>query len=432
MPVKKITKGIVDAATAQARPFIIYDADLKGFGLMVRPSGVKTYIAEYRAPGTGRAGAKKRLKIGAANKLAVEEARKAAKGVLSKVELGDDPLAARKAQREACTVADLLAEYLRQRSAISLKPRTAEEYRLLIQTHLVPALGKMRATELTRARINKFVLDTKDAPYSANRSVAVLSAAINWGKLHDLVPGDMPNPCAGVDKYKETKKERFLSSEELSRLGDALRLAESEGLPWDADSEGLRAKHLPPEEQRRTRLDPFAVAAIRLLIFTGARLREILHARWTEYDAERGVLLLADSKTGAKSVYLSAAAQAVLSGLPHVEGNPHIIPGAKEGAPRADLKKPWAAICRAAGLGDLRLHDLRHSFASVGAGRGLGLVAVGKLLGHNQAATTARYSHLDADPLKRAVETIGADIDAAMNGGARSAAGDVVPLRRQG
>ena len=163
-----------------------------------------------------------------------------------------------------------------------------------------------------------------------------------------------------------------------------------------------------------------------MLILTGARLREILHAKWEHVDFERGILFLSDSKTGKKPVYLSAAALAILSALPRIEGNPHIIAGMK-GGPRADLKRPWAAVTRAAGLDGLRIHDLRHSFASVGAGASLGLPIIGKLLGHSQAATTHRYAHLDADPLRRAVETIGATIAAAMDGGQAN----VVPMRRR-
>jgi integrase len=146
-------------------------------------------------------------------------------------------------------------------------------------------------------------------------------------------------------------------------------------------------------------------------------------------DFQRGVIFLADSKTGKKPIYLSTAALAILAALPRIEGNPHVIAGAKDGRPRSDLKKPWASVCRAAGLGGLRLHDLRHSFASFGAGASLGLPIIGKLLGHTQAATTQRYAHLDADPLRRAVDTIGATITAAMKG---NKGGDLVPLRKSG
>jgi integrase len=153
------------------------------------------------------------------------------------------------------------------------------------------------------------------------------------------------------------------------------------------------------------------------LILTGARLREILDAQWQHVDIERGVIFLVDSKTGRKPIYLSAAAQAVLAALPRIAGNPHIIPGEQADSPRADLKRPWAAVTKAAGIEGVRLHDLRHSFASIGAGASMGLPVIGKLLGHSQAATTHRYAHLDADPLRRAVETIGATISAAMDSG---------------
>ena len=135
-------------------------------------------------------------------------------------------------------------------------------------------------------------------------------------------------------------------------------------------------------------LDPFAVAAIRLLILTGARLHEILDAQWSQLDLERGALFLVDSKTGRKPIYLSAAALTVLSTLPRLAGNPFIIAGMKDGEPRADLKKPWSAATRAAGLDGLRIHDLRHSFASFGAGAALGLPVIGRLLGHATPTTT--------------------------------------------
>jgi len=243
-----------------------------------------------------------------------------------------------------------------------------------------------------------------------------------------------PNPAAKIERYAEEGRERFLTSEELGRLGDVLSEAETNGLPYDVDEAGPKAKHAPKSKNRRRKIDPFAVAAIRLLILTGARLNEILHARWDYVDMERGLLNLpfAKSKTGKRSVFLSAAALEILNGLPRVEGNPHLFPGealdaAKKGKPRSDLKRPWAAVCTAAGLEALRLHDLRHSFASVGAGASLGLPIIGKLLGHVRSETTQRYSHLGADPLRRAADTIGNTITAAMN---RTPGAEVVRIKR--
>ena len=233
-------------------------------------------------------------------------------------------------------------------------------------------------------------------------------------------------------------------------MGEALRQAETEGLPWNIDETKPTAKHIPKGPKLR-RIDPHAIAAIRLLILTGARLREILHAKWDYVDWDHGVINLPDSKTGTKSIYLSAVALAVLTSISRVAKNPYIIPGEKrrkkdgkaqpEPSHRADLKRPWEAIARAAcflervptgdGAGKgvrrrhkhrmverstVRIYDLRHSFASMGAGSSLGLPIIGKLLGHSQPATTARYSHLDADPLRRAANVIGDQITAAMDG----------------
>jgi integrase len=237
------------------------------------------------------------------------------------------------------------------------------------------------------------------------------------------------NPARGVERNREVSKERFLTASELYRLGDALRLAETRGLQWEADMTKPTAKHAPKLDKRRTIADPFAVAAIRLLIFTGARLREVLHAKWRDLDLERAMIHLPDSKTGRKPIYLSAAALAVLNDLPRLADNPYVIPGAKKGSPRADLKNPWASVRAYAGLKDVRIHDLRHSFASIGAGSGMGLPLLGRLLGHKQPATTQRYAHLDADPLRKAVNSIGAAIDAAMRG--TRDGGEVVPLPNQ-
>jgi integrase len=157
-----------------------------------------------------------------------------------------------------------------------------------------------------------------------------------------------------------------------------------------------------------------AGAAVRLLLFTGCRLREILNLKWEYVDLERGVLFLPDSKSGRKTVILNAPAMMVLNELERV--SPFVVPGDKLESPRADLKRPWQAITMRAGLTGLRLHDLRHTYASFGAGGGLGLPIIGRLLGHSQASTTARYAHLDNDPLRRASEAIAGRISAALQG----------------
>jgi integrase len=233
------------------------------------------------------------------------------------------------------------------------------------------------------------------------------------------------NPARGIDKFKESRRERFLTGEELERLGAAIREAETIGIAWTVDETKSTAKHVP-KAKRSTPIAPSAAAALRLLLFTGCRLREILHLRWEHVDFERGCLFLPDSKSGRKTVILNAPALAVLNGMERVGS--YVVPGDDPEQPRHDLKRPWDAVTKRAGLIGVRLHDLRHTYASFGAGGGLGLPIIGRLLGHAQAATTARYAHLDNDPLRRASETIAGSIAAALDG-RRSA---ILSLRRQG
>lgn len=221
----------------------------------------------------------------------------------------------------------------------------------------------------------------------------------SFGFRRGLLENDQ-NPARGIDKFREQHRERFLSVDELVRLGAAIREAETVGVPWQTDP-AKKTKHLR-KANRETIISEHAAAALRLLIFTGARLREILHLKWEHVDFERGLLLLPDSKTGKKTIVLNGPALAVLSALTRVGA--YVIAGDSAGTdeekPRADLKRPWAVVTRHAGLEGLRLHDLRHNFAAFGAGGGMGLPIIGKLLGHSQPQTTARYAHLDSDPLR--------------------------------
>ena len=259
----------------------------------------------------------------------------------------------------------------------------------------------------------------------------VLSSLFSFAAKAHVVPVGF-NPCRGIEHFPEEGRERYLTTPELAQIGEAIREAETVGLPYSVDETkpkarggpepvGLpcaaehkapRNKHPPEEHTRRTVIGPHAAAALRLLIFTGARLREILHLKWEQVDFERGLLLLPASKTGKKTIVLNAPALAVLNGLPRISD--FVIAGSSINNPRSDLKKPWKAVAARAGLTAVRIHDLRHTHASVGAGAGLGLPIIGKLLGHTQSATTQRYAHLDNDPLKKASEHIGSRLAAAM------------------
>ncbi len=422
MPRGRITKRAVDALACpqgKDRDFLWDDA-LAGFGVAVFPTGKKAYVAQFRKDGRSR-----RVTIGDHGRLTPDEARSQAKMILGAVEMGADPVADRKAAREVRTFGEVGKDFIALHVATKRKSRTGEFYGQLLQSYVLPVFGSKRILDVRRADVAKMHAKFQGTPYQANRALSLVSAVWNWAAKRDEV-AVAANPAAGIERYPEHKRERFLTTDELARLGTTLAEGETVGLPWLVDEAAPGAKHVPIEN-RRTILDPFAVAAIRLLILTGARLREILDAQWSQVDLERGIIFLPDSKTGQKPLYLSAAAMAVLAAIPHIEGNPHIIAGAKDGAPRSDLQRPWRAVRRAAGLEGLRLHDLRHSFASIGAGASMGLPIIGKLLGHKQAATTARYAHLDADPMRRAVDTIGATITAAMDG---NKGADVVKLTK--
>ncbi len=409
----RLTKRIVDAAEARPARYTIFDDDLKGFGLRVFPSGAKSWIVEYRTNGGGRAVAKKRLTLGSTGTLTPDKARKMAQEALARARLGADPARDKGEARRSATVAELVERFLADHVDAKRKPGTRRNYRHLLHSEVVPALGSMKAADLTRRDLATLHLKMQDRPYSANRMLAVVGAMYVFGAKRGLV-SEGCNPARGIEKYPEHRRERFLTPEELERIGAALREAETVGIPWKVDEAQPNAKHLPKPENRRTVLGPHAAAAIRLLILTGARLREILHLKWEHIDFGRGLLLLPDSKTGRKTIVLNAPALAVLTELPRIGA--FVIAGDVPGKPRADLHRPWKLIAKRVGLESVRIHDLRHTYASFGAGSGLGLPIIGKLLGHREAATTQRYAHLDSDPLRRAANEIGGQIARALGG----------------
>jgi integrase len=424
----RITKRVVDALGERSTDYVYWDPELKGFGVRVRPSGRKSFVAVYRTG--GRNSQLRKVTIGTYGRLTAEEAREEARKILAKAELGHDVAGEKAKARAGKTVAELCDLYFAEGCDLK-KPSTLASDRGRIERHIKPLLGNKLVAEVTGADVEKFMrdvaigktaVDVKTKKHgraivrggrgTATRTVRLLggifSFAIRLGMRVD-------NPTKGVEKYKDGTCERFLSTAELERLGEAIREAETTGIKWDVDLKAVGAKHLPKNvEERRTGIGPHAAAALRLLILTGCRLREILHLQWQHVDMERGLLFLPDSKTGAKSVTLSALALDVLASIPRIENFPYVIAGEKIDKPRSDLKRPWALVTRRAGLNGLRVHDLRHTYASFGAAGGVGLTVVGKLLGHADVKTTSRYSHLDADPLRRAANAIGNSLSAAL------------------
>lgn len=400
----KLTKRTVDGAAPRPGRYVVWDAELRGFGLRVAESGTKTYIVRYRPRGLGRGAPKRFVVLGRHGPLTPDEARARAKAVLGAVAAGQDPAMERAQSASTITVAELVDRFIDEHVRPKRKPRTASGYAAMLARTFVPKFGKRAADRITSSEVGHLHLSMRDRPYVANRMLAIVASMYGYAVKAGLVPKGT-NPTAGIERYRESSRERYLTLEELNRLGETLRLAETTGLPWRTSDHKPPSKHLARPDNRRTPLAPEVVLALRLLLFTGARLREVLHLEWRHVDLDRGLILLPDSKTGRKTIVMSTLVVALLRASRRTGA--FVIPGAGGDQPRSDLKKPWQAVQRHAGLEGVRLHDLRHTFASVGAGASLGLPIVGKLLGHSQPATTARYAHLDADPLRRATNLIG-------------------------
>ena len=396
----KVTKRAVDALTAEGgKEAVLWDSEVKGFGVRVRASGAKSYIVHYRV-GTGRGSPIRKMTIGQpGSPWTPDTARKEAERILGLVGQGKDPGAEKQAGKMAETMADLCTKFMAEHVEAKRKGRTAFEYQRLVDKIIIPAMGKKKVRDVTRQDVAKLHHQHRATPYQSNRVLAVLSKLFNLAEAWGVRP-DGSNPCRHVEKFKEEKRERMLSADELARLGDALAAYAG---------------------------SPYVVAAVKLLVFTGARLREVQGMRWEWVDIDRGEARLPDSKTGAKTLHLPPPALAVLADLPRIQGNPFVIVGGVEGACLVDMEKPWRAIRSVAGLEDVRLHDLRHAFASVAACSGMALPIIGKMLGHTQAQTTQRYVHLSADPVKAAAATVAGKIADAMRGN-RDGGAVVVPL----
>jgi integrase len=324
----KITKRLIEAAEIREKDYIICDDELPGFGVRVLPSGKRCFIIQYRIGARYR-----RMSLGSYGVLTPEQARRQAMKMLSAVKHGEDPAADRKAARSALTVAELAQRFDREHISIRLKPSTAREYRRNLRRFILPALGRLKVQDVTRADIAKFHHDLRHIPYQANRNLEVVSKMFSLAELWGLRP-DGSNPRRHIKRYPEEKRERYLTTVELARLGEVLRQVEQEGIESAS-----------------------AIAAIRLLIFTGCRLNEIMTLKWDYVDFEGGALHLPESKTGAKIVHVGPPALEVLADIERPFDNPWVITGKLPGARLTDLQRPWRRIRKRAGIDDVRIHD---------------------------------------------------------------------------
>ena len=390
----RLTQQLIDSLRPDGRDRIVFDETVPGFGVRVFRSGRKSYMIQYRSQKRTR-----RFTLGNCAILTPLQARKKAQSLLAAVLDGEDPAQERLEGFAAPTVADLVERFLRDHSA---KKKTGSEDRRNLEKDILPVLGRHLVTAVTCRDIDKLHAAIGErAPIQANRIIAAVSTMFRMAERWGMRP-EGTNPCRHVKRFRENRRERYLSERELARLGMAIRAVETEG---------------------RTGAGVFA--AIRLLILTGARLGEIRQLRWDEIDLEAAVLRLHDSKTGAKVIRLGAAALEILTRIER-KHDLWVFPGAS-GTKPLEIRSAWPRIRTRAGLEDVRLHDLRHTYASVGANGGASLIVIGSLLGHSRAETTRRYAHLSDDPVREASERIDATIAAALDG---KPPAEVVPLRR--
>lgn len=415
---QKLTDAIIKRLPAPEKGNrLTYDADVKGFGVRVTANGARAFVLNYRT----RTGRERRYTIGSFPEWGTSAARSEAGNLKRQIDRGDDPLAEVEADRDARTVADLCKRFDEEHLP-RLRPSTSRDYRAHISRQILPELKHRKVAEVSFSDIDGLHRKVTKAsgPYHANRMLAVLSRmfslAIRWQWRAD-------NPCRGVERNQEEKRHRYLSGAELAGLTKAL------------------AEH---EDQQ-------AANIIRLLLLTGARRGEVQAAKWADFDLETGVWTKPGATTKQKTehrVPLSAPARQLLAGLraDAEKGAEYVFPGRGGKGHRQEIKADWRALCLAAGIvtretlrdakgrekmvvtPSARIHDLRHTYASVLASAGLSLPIIGALLGHTQPATTARYAHLFDDPLRAATERAGAIVMPSQD----KPEGDVVPLKGGG
>jgi integrase len=393
---ERLTKRIVEGVLPATYDVVIWDAELKGFGLKVTPAGRRVYFLYYR---TG-SGQQRRPTIGTHGEVTAEEARQIAKRWLAEIAFGRDVGGERSQSKLDPHVVDLAARYLTDYAEVHKKPRSVATDRANIENHVLPLIGKLLVKEVKRSDVDKLHLAVRDGktarrldarargrrvirggPGIANRVVALLSKMFACAESWGLREG---NPARGIKKFREKRKDRFLNEAEIARLLDTLVLAEIQ-----------RSEN------------PFAIAALRLLLFTGMRVGEVTSLRWSSFDRQRQALVLPDSKTGSRVIPLSSHALEAINRLGVGSADDPIFPGAS-GATQLALTRPWYRLRASAGIdATANLHSLRHTFASWSVMGGLSLAQVGAVLGHKTAQTTLRYADHRLDAVRSYGQQVG-------------------------
>lgn len=409
----KLSKRAIDALGGVQQETLIWDEDLPGFGLRCWPSGRRVFFVQYRVGG-GRNGTQRRLRLGVYGVITLDKARVEAKKILARAALGEDPVAAKNARKKPTLFNDLLGLWEREglptsrRTGARRSARNLANEMGMVEAHLRPLMGAVELSKITRAdieRVRRAIADGKTSALkhgklrgrirvrggdgTAVRTIRLLSSILSFAEERGMIA---VNPARGVKLATSMKIERFLSHDEMRRLGETLRALQP--------TRGLE----------------IAAKAVELLLLTGARRQEIVGLRWEEVDLEFGMLRLKTSKTGQKTILLPAPALARLREW-RDEADRDLIwvfPSTRTDGHFDGVGRAWDRFRHQAGLKGVRLHDLRHTFASVGASSGIGLPLIGGLLGHSQASTTQRYAHLADNPLRTAADKIGSEIAKAL------------------
>ena len=380
LPNRKLTKRFIDQIEPCGKDVFHWDSVLPGFGLRLSPKGVKTYIVQCRSEGKTQ-----RVKIGRVTSTTCDEARKAAVQILGKLGSGENPARTKRNKLKSPMIKDIVPVFIEDHVRARLKPGSQSNYLHVLTKHIVPHFGSFRLADITPAEIERLHVGLRDKPATANRSVRVFSKLFNFCDSRDMTFGAL-NPCRHVEFYKEKRRTWYLDEIELKRLWDTLQHVEDEGS-----------------------VSAYAVNAYRLLILTGCRLNEVRTLKWSFLRGRH--VELPDSKTGYRRIPLSDAALRVTRAVIRQEGNEYMFCGDKPGQPIVNLQKSWRRIRVRAGLTDVRIHDLRHTFASQAVMKGMPLALVSRLLGHSKITTTMRYAHLADKELAEATNQIGQMLD---------------------
>lgn len=405
---KRLTKTVVDSAEMTDKRYMVWDSELAGFAVRIEPSGTKSFVVRYRADGGGRTAPQRFVTIGRFGNLTVEEARKEAKKVLGRIAVGEDPAAERNSKRREMKVAALVDLYEEEgcyiqrgvRQGEPMKPLTKQYTIGRLRHHVVRLLGHKRITELTAGDVERFFRDVeqgksrKDDKVGHRKRIVVrggsgaarkvfrdLSAMYSFAMRRGLVDA---NPCEkAVVKKTDGRRTRFLSLAEVKKLGTACDVLEQEGL------------------------NPKALNITRLWILTGCRRQEIVELKWSEVDFERGLLVLADSKTGQSTRPLSGAAIGLLRSIAREPYSDHVFPADHGEGYFKGTKKLWPRIVAKAGLEGVTPHTLRHTMGAIATSSGEALAMTGAILGHANIRSTMVYAHIDYDPAKEAADRVG-------------------------